>query len=181
MLGPGEICFKAAKQEVALDCMVLRDEQWERIAPGLPGKAGDPSRSAADNRLFLEAVLWMARVGAPWRDLPEFFGNWNFRGFGDGPEAACSTKLSKPCRGMPTLSTRSSMEPSFGFTSTAPVQRGDSSSGHRAFPWRLNDQNRRCGRCAGQSRALRPVAGTTTRQRWCCPASQGSRLRCPAG
>lgn len=57
--------------------MVLRDDQWERIAPGLPGKAGDPGRSAADNRLFLEAVLWMARVGAPWRDLPEFFGNWN--------------------------------------------------------------------------------------------------------
>ena len=57
--------------------MVLRDDQWERIAPRLPGKAGEPGRSAADNRLFLEAVLWMARVGAPWRDLPEFFGNWN--------------------------------------------------------------------------------------------------------
>src|SRR5512134_3378078 len=163
MLGPGEICFKAAKQEVALDRMVLRDEQWERIAPGLPGKAGDSGRSAADNRLFLEAVLWMARVGAPWRDLPEFFGNWNFRGFGDGPEAACFIKLFKPCRRMPTSSTRSSMEPSFGFISTAAVQKGDSSSGPRAFPWRRDNQDRRCGRCAGQSRALRFVAGTTTR------------------
>ncbi len=57
--------------------MVLRDDQWERIAPLLPGKAGDPGRSAADNRLFLEAVLWIVRVGAPWRDLPEYFGNWN--------------------------------------------------------------------------------------------------------
>jgi transposase len=57
--------------------MVLRDDQWERIAPLLPGKPGDPGRSAADNRLFLEAVLWIVRVGAPWRDLPAGFGNWN--------------------------------------------------------------------------------------------------------
>ena len=55
---------------------VLRDDQWERIAPLLPGKVGDPGRSGADNRLFVEAVLWIVRVGAPWRDLPDF-GNWN--------------------------------------------------------------------------------------------------------
>jgi transposase len=66
-----------------LNRLVLKDEQWERIAPLLPGKAGDPGRSGADNRLFLEAVLWMARVGAPWRDLPDAFGPWNtvFRRF----------------------------------------------------------------------------------------------------
>lgn len=57
--------------------MVLRDDQRERIAPLLPGKVGDPGRSAADNRLFWEAVLWIVRVGSPWRDLPEAFGNWN--------------------------------------------------------------------------------------------------------
>ena len=55
----------------------LDDEQWERVAPLLPGKAGDPGRTGADNRLFLEAVLWMARTGGPWRDLPDSFGNWN--------------------------------------------------------------------------------------------------------
>ena len=63
--------------EVSLDRLILSHEQWERIAPHLPGKAGDPGRSAADNRMFLEAVLWIARVGAPWRDLPEVFGKWN--------------------------------------------------------------------------------------------------------
>ena len=57
--------------------MVLRDDQWERIAPLVPGKVGDPGRSGADNRLFVEAVLWIVRVGAPRRDLPKDFGNWN--------------------------------------------------------------------------------------------------------
>jgi putative transposase len=55
----------------------LQNGQWERMAPHLPGKAGDPGRSAADNRLFVEAVLWLARTGSPWRDLPEVFGNSN--------------------------------------------------------------------------------------------------------
>jgi len=43
---------------------MLNDKQWERIAWHLPGKKGDPGRSAKDNRLFLEGVLWIARVGA---------------------------------------------------------------------------------------------------------------------
>jgi transposase len=48
----------------------LRDDQFERIAALLPGKAGDPGRTAADNWLFIEVVLWIARTGSPWRDLP---------------------------------------------------------------------------------------------------------------
>jgi transposase len=55
----------------------LRDDQWDRIAHLLPGKPGDRGRTAADNRLFVEAVLWIARSGAPWRDLPKEFGSWN--------------------------------------------------------------------------------------------------------
>jgi transposase len=47
----------------------LRDDQWVRIEPLLHGKAGDRGRTGADNRLFVEAMLWMARTGAPWRDL----------------------------------------------------------------------------------------------------------------
>ena len=59
-----------------MDRDLLSDEQWERVAPLLPGKPGDPGRSGEDNRLFVEAVLWMVRSGAPWRDLPERFGKW---------------------------------------------------------------------------------------------------------
>jgi transposase len=55
----------------------LKDADWARLAPLLPGKVGDAGRSATDNRLFVNAVLWIARSGAPWRDLPERFGPWN--------------------------------------------------------------------------------------------------------
>lgn len=55
----------------------IGDEQWVKIKDHLPGKAGDPGRTAEDNRLFVNAVLWIAKTGAPWRDLPERFGEWN--------------------------------------------------------------------------------------------------------
>jgi len=55
----------------------LRDDQWERIADLLPGKATDRGVTAKDNRLFVDAVLWIARSGSHWRELPEVFGNWN--------------------------------------------------------------------------------------------------------
>ena len=54
----------------------LSDAQWERIAQLLPGKASDPGRTGADNRLFLNGVLWVLRSGAHWRDLPERYGKW---------------------------------------------------------------------------------------------------------
>lgn len=74
---------KAGKRRPAMDRTVLNDAQWERIAPLLPGKAGDPGRSGADNRGFFEAVLWIARTGCPWRDLHQQFGHRNsvFRRF----------------------------------------------------------------------------------------------------
>jgi putative transposase len=55
----------------------LTDEEWERIESLLPGREGDPGGHGEDNRLFVNAVIWIARSGAPWRDLPERFGLWN--------------------------------------------------------------------------------------------------------
>jgi putative transposase len=55
----------------------LRDEQWERIKDLLPGKVTDSGVTAKDNRLFIEAVLWIARTGSPWRDLDPALGNWH--------------------------------------------------------------------------------------------------------
>jgi len=54
----------------------LSDERWALVDSHLPGKPGDPGCSGRDNRLFLEAVLWIARTGSPWRNLPQEFGKW---------------------------------------------------------------------------------------------------------
>jgi transposase len=55
----------------------ISDDDWARIKDILPGLPGQHGKVAKDNRLFVDAVLWIARTGAPWRDLPEHFGNWN--------------------------------------------------------------------------------------------------------
>ena len=55
----------------------LRDDQWDPIRDKLPGRAGSVGATAADNRLFVDAVIHRYRTGIPWRDLPETFGNWN--------------------------------------------------------------------------------------------------------
>jgi len=54
----------------------LTDGQWRRIADFLPGKASDPGRTGNDNRLFVNAVLWVLRSGARRSDLPERYGKW---------------------------------------------------------------------------------------------------------
>ena len=55
----------------------LTDAQWQRIELLVPGKKGDRGRHGEDNRRFVDAVLWLARAGAPWRDLPDELGKWN--------------------------------------------------------------------------------------------------------
>jgi transposase len=52
------------------------EAQWRRICDLLPGKPSDPGRSGADNRLFVNGVLWVLRSGAHWQDLPERYGKW---------------------------------------------------------------------------------------------------------
>ena len=56
---------------------LLTESQWKRIEEMVPGKATDSGVTAANNRRFVEAVLWIARTGAPWRDLPREYGNWH--------------------------------------------------------------------------------------------------------
>ena len=54
----------------------LTDAQWRRVEDLLPGKKSDPGRTGADNRLFVNAVLWVLRSGAHWHDLPERYGKY---------------------------------------------------------------------------------------------------------
>ncbi|MBB4232681.1 transposase [Rhizobium mongolense] len=60
-----------------LNRLILRDEQWERISHHTIGDERTRGSSGHDNRMFVEAVLWIVRSGSRWRDLPEVFGAWN--------------------------------------------------------------------------------------------------------
>jgi transposase len=54
------------------------DEEWERVKNYLPVEyTGKPGRPSGDNRTSLNGMLWVARSGAPWRDLPERYGSWS--------------------------------------------------------------------------------------------------------
>ena len=55
----------------------VSDLDWVRVKELLPARSGEPGWVSPRNRLFFDAVLWMARTGVPWRDLPERFGRWN--------------------------------------------------------------------------------------------------------
>ena len=56
---------------------VLSDAQWAIIEPFTLGKKSDPGQTGREPRLFIEAVLWIVRTGAQWRELPGEFGKWN--------------------------------------------------------------------------------------------------------
>ena len=56
--------------------MILNDEMWEQIKALFPSRPKG-GRYGTNDRMFIEAVFWIARTGAPWRDLPKDFGSWN--------------------------------------------------------------------------------------------------------
>ncbi len=54
----------------------ISDEIWSKLEHHLPGRKGCWGGVADDNRLFINAVFWILRTGAPWRDLPPDYGKW---------------------------------------------------------------------------------------------------------
>ncbi len=54
----------------------ISDEIWALLSSHLPGQAGQWGGVAKDNRKFINAVFWILRTGAPWRDLPSDYGKW---------------------------------------------------------------------------------------------------------
>jgi len=54
----------------------VSDCVWERLEPLLLGRKGTWGGNARDNRQFINAVCWILRTGAPWRDLPPDYGDW---------------------------------------------------------------------------------------------------------
>jgi len=56
---------------------LMTDEEWAIIAPFLTTPSSRGGRPPANYRQVLDGIFWICRTGAPWRDLPEAFGNWN--------------------------------------------------------------------------------------------------------
>ena len=54
----------------------LTEEQWSKSAPRLPPQKPKHGRPARDLRTVINAILWILRTGAPWRDLPKRYGPW---------------------------------------------------------------------------------------------------------
>ena len=69
----GWICFSVY---MGIGRYELSDVQWERIKDLLPGRLESVGRTAADNRVFVNGVLWVLRSGALWHDLPERYGKY---------------------------------------------------------------------------------------------------------
>ena len=87
------------------DRLVISDELRAKIAPLLPGKAGDPAATGRDNCRFMEAVPWRVRTGSPRRDLPQDFGNWIsvFKRFRRWAKAGVFDRLFNAMSGEPDL------------------------------------------------------------------------------
>ena len=54
----------------------ISDKVWDLLEPHLPGRKGSHGGIAHNNRRFINAVFWILRTGAPWRDLPPDYGDW---------------------------------------------------------------------------------------------------------
>ena len=78
-----------------MDRLVLNDGHWQRISGLIIGRPDQRGSTGRDNRMFVEGVLWIVRTGAPWRDLPQTFGEWNsvFRRFSRWSEKGIWTRL----------------------------------------------------------------------------------------
>jgi transposase len=54
----------------------LTERQWKRMMPLLPAQKPKTGRPSKDHRTTINGILWILRTGAPWRDLPERYGEW---------------------------------------------------------------------------------------------------------
>ena len=132
----------------------LRDDQWDRIKDILPGREGHVGGTAADNRLFVEAVLFRFRAGVPWRDLPERFGDWKivYQRFNRWAKSGVFERVFKLLANdhdneymmIDATIVRAHQH------RAGPQKRGRAS--HRPIPRRIDHQNPRGCRCPRQSR-----------------------------
>ena len=132
----------------------LRDDQWGRIKDILPGREGYVGGTAADNRLFVEAVVFRLRAGVPWRDLPERFGDWKiaYQRFSRWAKSGVFRRIFKFLA--------SDHDNEYMMIDATIVRAHQHSAGakkrgcasHRSIPRRIDHQDSRARRCPRQSR-----------------------------
>jgi|SRR5205823_504151 len=143
----------------------LRDDQWDRIKDFLPGREGHVGGTAADNRLFVEAVLYRYRAGIPWRDLPERFGDWKivYQRFSRWAKSGIFERIFKLLA--------SDHDNEYMMIDATIVRAHQHSAGarkkrrasDRPIARRTDHQNTRSRRCSRQSRRIDAHAGTSPR------------------
>ena len=151
----------------------LRDDQWDRIKDFLPGREGHVGGTAADNRLFVDAVLYRYRAGIPWRDLPERFGNWKvvYQRFSRWAKSGVFKRIFKLLA--------SDHDSEYMMIDATIVRAHQHSAGarkkrrasDRSIARRTEHQNSRARRCVGQSRGIDAFARTSQRSHLCRTAA----------
>jgi hypothetical protein len=141
---------------------MLSDDQYDRIAPLLQRKSTDPGRTAGDNRLFVEAVLWAAH-GAICRPISER-GIVCTNALAGGLERKYGMRYSPSLRATPTFEEvfiDSTIVRAHQHAAGAAKKRR---TGDRALAWRIEHQDSRSGRRLGYARPLSSDGRTGRRQ-----------------
>ncbi|MEV2364231.1 IS5 family transposase [Paenibacillus larvae] len=128
----------------------IRDDQWEKIKDLLPPeRKPQGGRIAKDNRMMLNAMLWVARSGAPWRDLPEHYGSWKtvYTRFRRWQMAGIWDEILKQVSVSPDLENIMIDATIVASISMGRAQKGAAISGHRTLQRRNNNQNSCHCRC----------------------------------
>ena len=163
----------------------LSDDQFARIEHLLPGRPGHVGlNSVKGNRLFVEALICKLRTGAPWRDLPERFGDWKntHKRFSRWAESGVWESLFKTLADDPDNEyAMRSMQPSSEPTSTAPgLEKRGFEQSDRPLARSIDDQDSRHRRCAGQSAGGEPLRRTRRSRHNAGPSlDPGNRTRSP--
>jgi transposase len=144
-----------------VDGEILRDDQWDRLREFVPGGRKGKRGPRSDGRLFLDALLWLARSGGRWCDLPERFGpyqtakrryyRWVAQGVIDRIFEAVSDDPDIEWLAIDATVIRAQTQ-----AAGARIKRGGSSPGSWTLARRLRHQDPRRSRCAGSADPFHP-------------------------
>lgn len=124
----------------------IRDDQWTKIYEFLGQCPGVYAGQETQCRLFIEAVHWILRTGAQWRELPEKYGKWNsvYKRFARWNEKGIWHKMHQQFADDPDMENLildSTIVRAHPCAAGALKKRWTSSPSPRTQPWRVQHQN----------------------------------------